>query len=582
MARIPQETIDRIRDSADILDVVSRYVDMKKRGRNFFGICPFHHEKTPSFSVAPDKGIYYCFGCGAGGNAINFIMEYEKISFVDALKELGEQLGIDVQFVGGDDSREFFSNLYEIHQVAADLYSRTLFAKRGNDALTYLNNRGLNEESLKLFKVGFAPVSSEFLLNNVRGKNYPDEVLEKCGLFGKSETGFFDRFRGRIMFPIFHPSGKVIAFGGRVFGTDDPAKYMNSPETPLYHKSDVFYGLHLAREAIRQNKTAILVEGYTDLIQLYQAGIRNVLAVSGTAFTDRHVQQIRKFTGKVYLAYDGDSAGISATLRAGYTLLKGSLEPLVIIIPDELDPDDWIRRDGVDAFQAGINDASPLLDFHLESAGLADLSAAERSSLVREILKEASGITDPIVQGDLFKKLSQALGVDEYEIVQLFKKLARKQRRPPSESQAEKEPELFTSLMSKAELGLIQVLAGNHSEAKALVREQLNVDLIMDEIIKSLVTILLEKKEVEPADLVGQFSTFRERELVTRILIEEDELSDPLQMASECLHTLNLQPLKEEIKTARLKIREMEAAGQDPADLTKKVAEMQRELKSFP
>ncbi len=382
------------------------------------------------------------------------------------------------------------------------------------------------------------------------------------------------------MFPISHPSGKVIAFGGRVFGTEDPAKYMNSPETPLYHKSDVFYGLHLAREAIRQDKTAILVEGYTDLIQLYQAGIRNVLAVSGTAFTNRHVQQIRKFTSKVYLAYDSDSAGISATLRAGYTLLKGSLDPRVIIIPDELDPDDWIRRDGVDAFQAGINDASPLLNFHLESAGLADLSAAERSSLVREILKEAAGITDPIVQGDLLKTLAQALSVDEYEIVQLFKKLARKQRRSPSEYQAEKEPELFTSLMSKAELGLIQVLAGNHSEAKVLIREQLNVDLISDDVIKNLIAILLEKAQAEPAELVGQFATAGERELVSRILMQEDTLSDPFQMAKECLETLNQQPLKEELKAARLKIREMEAAGQDPTDLHLKVVEIQRELKT--
>lgn len=580
MARIPQETIDRIRDTADILDVVSRYVDMKKRGRNFFGICPFHNEKSPSFSVAPEKGIYHCFGCGVGGNAINFIMEYEKISFVDALRELGEQLGIEVQFVGGDDSRDFFSSLYEIHQLAADLYSRTLFGKRGNNALSYLKDRGLNEDSLKLYKVGFAPVSSEFLLNNVRDKNYSDDVLEKCGLFGKSNTGYYDRFRGRIMFPIFHSSGKVIAFGGRVFATDDPAKYMNSPETPLYHKSDVFYGLHLAREAIRREKTAILVEGYTDLIQLYQAGIKNVLAVSGTAFTDRHVQQIRKFTDRVYLAYDGDSAGISATLRAGYTLLKGSLEPRVILIPDELDPDDWIRRDGAAAFKTGIDGAAPLLDYHLKSAGIGNLSVTEKSSLMKDIMKEAAGISDPIIQGDLFKKLAQAFGLDEREVVQVYKKQIRKRRFTSPSIQPEKEPDLFTSLISKAELGLIQVLFGSHDEAKALVRKQLNVDLIKDDIIKSLASILMEDKKIDPKALVGQFSIGRERELVARILIMDDNLSDPLQIASDCLHTLNLQPLKDEIRKNRLKIRELEATGQDPIDIIKKVAEMQQKLKS--
>ena len=375
MARIPQETIDRIRDSADIVDVVSRHVDLKKRGRNFFGLCPFHTEKTPSFSVAPDKGIYHCFGCGNGGNSVNFIMELEKISFVEAIQQLGQQLGIEVAFSGTDESKQFFDHLYDIHAAAANLYQRVLDSDRGQQAKQYLLDRGLTEETIKQFKIGFAPDNSKFLTERIKEKRYSREVLEKSGLFGFSNTDVFDRFRGRIMFPIFNASGKVIAFGGRVFGTEDPAKYMNSPETPLYHKSEVFYGLHLTRDAIRKSESAILVEGYTDLIQLYQSGIQNVVAVSGTAFTDQHVQQIRRFASNVYLAYDGDTAGINAAKRAGYALLKGGVNPKVIRIPDGLDPDDWVSQAGADIFRSkGIDQAVRLLPFHLRTSNFSEMS----------------------------------------------------------------------------------------------------------------------------------------------------------------------------------------------------------------
>ena len=259
MGRISQETIDRINDSADIVEVVSKSVELKKRGRNYFGLCPFHDEKTPSFSVAPDKGIYHCFGCGKGGSALNFIIENEKLSFVEAVQQLGQQLGIPVELSGSDESSGFFDNMYKIHDAAATLYHKTLFTERGQRALKYLMDRGLSRESIEFFKVGFAPESSKFLLSSIKSIDYEKQVLEKCGLFGSSKNEFFDRFRSRIMFPIWNASGKIVGFGGRVFASDDPAKYMNSPETPIYKKSDIFYGLHNARNAIRKNGYAILL-----------------------------------------------------------------------------------------------------------------------------------------------------------------------------------------------------------------------------------------------------------------------------------------------------------------------------------
>ncbi|MBN4081408.1 DNA primase [Caldithrix abyssi] len=579
MARIPQETIDRIRDSADIVDVVSRHVDLKKRGRNFFGLCPFHNEKTPSFSVAPDKGIYHCFGCGSGGNAINFIMEYEKISFVEALQQLGNQLGIPIEFTGSDDSKEFFADLYDIHQAAAELYHSTLFSERGAEAKKYLTERGLSEESIKLFNVGFAPGNSKYLLNTTKSKNYSREVYEKSGLFGFSNHEFFDRFRARIMFPISNASGKIIAFGGRVFGTDDPAKYMNSPETPLYRKSEIFYGLNLTRDAIRQNGFAILVEGYTDLIQLFQAGIKNVVAVSGTAFTDRHVQQIRRFTSIVYLAYDGDSAGINAALRAGYALLKGGVEPHVIEIPDGLDPDDWVKRDGGEEFKTkGIEKVSGLLRFHLRSSGFKQMSSSARSNLVKEILAEAVGIPDPIIQQDLIKTLAQAAGVDENQMVHMFTQQIRKKRPQPRGEESRGNPQLFTTVNAKAELGIIQVLAGEDAVAKDLVKEKLDINRFENEQLKTLVQLLIEKPDVKPAEIIAFFDVPEDREIVSRILMEEDNTTNPLQMAEECLKTISKVSVKERIREIRLKIREMEAAGQDATEWMMEVVQLQKEI----
>ncbi len=579
MARIPQETIDRIRDSADIVDVVSRHVDLKKRGRNFFGLCPFHNEKTPSFSVAPDKGIYHCFGCGSGGNAVNFIMEYEKISFVEAIQQLGRQLGIEVQFTGSDDSKEFFANLYDIHQAAAELYHKTLFSDRGAEAKNYLIERGLSEESLKLFKVGFAPENSTYLLNAVKSKNYSREVFEKSGLFGFSNHEFYDRFRARIMFPISNASGKIIAFGGRVFGTDDPAKYMNSPETPLYRKSEIFYGINLTRDAVRQSRFAILVEGYTDLIQLFQAGIKNVVAVSGTAFTDRHVQQIRRFASKVFLAYDGDTAGINAALKAGYALLKGGVGPHVIEIPDGLDPDDWVKRDGAEGFKAnGIDKASGLLRFHLKSSGFKKMSSSERSTLIKAVLAEAAGIPDPIIREDLIKNLAQAGGVEENQIVHMFSQQIRKKRPQPKLEESRPKPQLFTSVNAKAELGIIKVLAGDDAEAKDLVKEKLDIKQLENEQLKKLAQLLFEKSDVNPAEIISYFDTPEDREIASRILMEEDKTTQPLQMAEECLRTISKVSAKERIREIRLKIREMEAAGQDSTELMMEVVQLQKEV----
>ena len=251
MVRIPQDIVDRVRDIADIHDIVSQYVDLKQRGANYFGLCPFHGEKTPSFSISPAKQIYHCFGCGTGGNVFSFLMEYQKITFPEAIKTLAERYNIAIQLENDNRSSELFSSLYALHDIAVTLFQDNLNSKKGEKALRYLTDRGLNEDTIKQFKIGYALDSWDQLVKKCRGKGFTQSQILKSGLFSQSDKGTFDRFRSRIMFPIFHPSGKPIAFGGRIFDSDDPAKYMNSPETPLYKKSDVFYGLQASRDAIR-------------------------------------------------------------------------------------------------------------------------------------------------------------------------------------------------------------------------------------------------------------------------------------------------------------------------------------------
>ena len=579
MARIPQETINRINDTADIVDVVSKYVDLKKRGRNFFGLCPFHNEKTPSFSVAPDKGIYHCFGCGNGGNAVNFIMEYEKISFVDAIQELGGQLGIDVEFSGDNKSKEFFHALYEIHNLAANLYHKTLFSDKGEKAKQYLLDRGIDENLIKLFKIGFAPKNSKFLLESIKAKQYKKDVIEKSGLFGFSNSEIYDRFRSRIMFPIFNTSNKVIAFGGRVFGVNDPAKYMNSPETPLYHKSEIFYGLNLSRDIIHKENYAILVEGYTDVIQLFQAGIKNVIAVSGTAFTEQHVNQIRRLTSKVFLAYDGDSAGTNATLRAGYALLKGGVEPKIIEIPDNLDPDEWVKKEGPTVFKSnGIDKAIGVLNFQLKSSNFSQVSSVEKSNIIKDILSVVNKIQDPIIQQNLVKGLAQAAGVEENQIIHMLSKQATRYRSRQIIDENDKSSRLFSTVNGKAELGIIQVLSGNNDEAKILLKEKLDVNKIETLQIKKLVEILLKSNKVNPAEIISHFEDQDEREIISEVLMLDDQTSEHLEMAKDCLTTLSKISVKGKIRQLRLQIREMETAGKDTSELMLKVVEMQKDL----
>ena len=579
MAKIPQDIVDRVRDTADIVDVVSQYVDLKHRGANYFGLCPFHGEKTPSFSVAPAKQIYHCFGCSTGGNVFSFLMEYQKVSFPEAVKTLADRYNIPIQYEEGEGGSELFSSLYELHNIAVKLFQDNLFSQRGESALAYLTDRGLTEDILKQFKVGFAMDSWDQLVKQCTGKGFTKSHINQSGLFTQSEKGTFDRFRSRVMFPIFHPSGKPIAFGGRIFGVEDPAKYLNSPETPLYKKSDVFYGLQASRDAIRKTGFAVLVEGYMDFLQLYQAGIHPLVAVLGTAFTQRHALALSRITQKAVLLYDGDNAGGNAAIRAGWVLLKAGLEPTIVRPPGDQDPDDWVRAVGRNDVLSAIESPTSFLDFHLEFHSGKSLEGAERRQYILDLMREIRSIQDGIVRNDLVRILSEKLMVDEHDLVRVMKSQRVNPVQYPDQTDQGDEIPKFTSIADRAQIELLQLLALEEQSTRQYVQENISLALFTTPLLKKVAGFLLDEKlSVESSAIIEYFQDKHERDSVAQILFAETQNIPPEQIVSDCLKILKSMPLKERIQSLRIQIREKESNGDDPQKELDEVIKLQQEL----
>ncbi|HID94879.1 MAG TPA: DNA primase [Candidatus Latescibacteria bacterium] len=427
--RIPEETIAEIRMRNDIVEVVSEVVALKKRGRNYFALCPFHPEKTPSFSVNPDKQIYHCFGCGAGGNVISFIMASQRISFLEAISVLAKRAGISLP-EGRSAGRSQHDALYQANDFAQNFYHRLLIDdKRAEKARVYLKERSISMEMIRNFGLGYAPPGWDNLLIAATKRSFPPDVLEKAGLVISKEGGkFYDRFRNRLMFPIQNTIGRTVAFGARSLDDSEGPKYLNSPETPIYHKSAVLYGLARARSSIRTSKIVIVVEGYTDLLRLVQEGFENVVATSGTAFTPEQAKALSHYAEKVILVYDADQAGSAAAVRGTDILLEAGLDVEVVHLPEGHDPDSFIREKGAGQFRELLGEAQDVLKYklHLVAAteGLATVEGKRKA--VATIVETALKIKDEIRRDLLVKGLSEELQIDEE---MLHREMARRSRK---------------------------------------------------------------------------------------------------------------------------------------------------------
>lgn len=577
--KIPQETIDRISDSADIVDVISQFVDLKQRGSNYFGLCPFHGEKTASFSVAPSKQIYHCFGCGVGGNVFSFVMEYQKVPFPESIKILAERYNIPIEVEESKGSNELFSSLYELHEIATNLYQENLFSSKNIKVLSYLKSRGLTEDIITQFKIGFAINSWDQLVKKCKGRGYTKSQIVQSGLFSNSEKGIFDRFRSRVMFPIFHPSGKVIAFGGRIYNLDDIAKYLNSPETPLYKKSDVFYGLNASRDSIRKGGFAILVEGYMDYLKLYQNSIHNVIAVSGTSFTERHGAIINRFTDKVILLFDGDDAGANATIKTGWVLLRCGIEPLVVRPPEGMDPDDWVTNEKKDEVTRKINFPKSYLDYHLEYNQALSLQGSDRRNYIIEVLKKINSIDDSIIKSEMIRILSEKMQVDTKDLIQTMKTQNIRTTYQVEEDDSTNEKEFFTTKIEKAQLELVKLLSNENKNVRDYAIANISIDLFTNKSLKKLARYLLnENLEVKSSSIIEQFSNVNERNFIAKILFETEKNILTEKIVSDCLKILKSEPIKQQVKDIRIQIREKELKGQDYGLELEELTKLQKTL----
>ncbi|MEC7927055.1 MAG: DNA primase [Candidatus Neomarinimicrobiota bacterium] len=582
MSRISQEVIEQVRQTADILDIISGVVNLKKRGQNYFGLCPFHNEKTPSFSVAPAKEIYHCFGCNAGGNVFHFLMEYEKMTFVEAVKNLGDRYGIEVKLGDDDRNQEELKRLRDFQSSALRFYEKLLSSAEGKSVTKYLQGRGLSKDIIKDFQLGFAPDSWDRLLKLARKNGIPGKIMDKSGLFTRTEKGVFDRFRNRLMFPIHNPGGQVIAFGGRAMDEKDPAKYMNSPETVLYSKSRVFYGLNKTQKAIRKAGTSILVEGYMDFLQLYQAGITNVLAVSGTAFTENHVHQVRKLTRKIILMYDGDNAGREASVRTGYLLLRGGIEPLIVSVPGGLDPDDWVRQDGAEAINEKIKTAQPLITYHIQRSSVNKMSAVERSGFIGGMVTEVVGIQDNIFRNEIFRSISDEMQINERDLLAVADKEHRRRRMRRTKSDVKSNVPLFSSQGEKAQLELVKLLAGEDLTIRQKIRDTVILDYFTSPVLKKLAEFFFSQYEVVDYGAVLQnFETKDEQETVAGILLDLSVPEEVDRTIDDCINSLKAGPFRKKIESARMKLLEIEKSEEDVSDLLLEISELRVELNSL-
>src|SRR6202162_1686880 len=536
---------DRVKQQADIVRVVGGYVRLKKSGENFTGLCPFHSEKTPSFAVHPVKQIYHCFGCGAGGDVFKFVMEMEKTTFRSPVRAVPEKCGIAIPRARERTPEERQENqqrtsLVELHREAAAFFVQQLNSTpEGRAAKAYLLDRGLDSEAMARFGIGFAPSGGEALLRAFKEK-YPEKALEVSGLFSRDQNGkLFDRFRRRVMFPIANDSGKIVAFGGRALGDDLP-KYLNSPETPIYTKSNILYHLDRAKEALRQSDFAVLVEGYMDAIAVARAGISNVVASCGTALAESQIKLLGRFTKRVIVNYDPDVAGQAATERSLVALLEQDFEVRVLNLPSvgdkKSDPDLFIREKGAEAYIKQVKEAPPYVDYLIRRASQMDLTTGEgKKRAVNFLLPYVQKIPNRILRSEWASRIAQHLRLDEPVLRAALSKAAADRR-----SEVKTQTELVGRAAKPVERRLIRMLAeaeGFRLElAKRLQNARLYHGLETEKVFAALVIASLSGQPV-PATEVGAVLEDRDRRLLFEILFEE--ANEPTwEEAMSCIEAL--------------------------------------------
>jgi len=527
------EIVDQLRQVANIVEIASQYTTLRLRGRKHVGLCPFHSEKTPSFTVDAEKGLYHCFGCGVGGDVFSLIMEKENLSFPEALKHLAEKYHIPLpeQRKISPQAQKLEEQILGVNESALAFFKKNLLnTPEGKDALAYLKKRDIPDSIIQEFKIGYALNTWDALSSYFKNKGVSSALLEKAGLIipGRKSGEFYDRFRGRVIFPIFTLTGKVVGFGGRTLFNQEP-KYLNSPDTPVYSKGHILYGLNFSKDSVREAGETVLVEGYTDFLSLYLSGFTNVVASLGTALTPQQLALAQRFAPRMIINYDGDTAGRTAAFRAASLCFEKGLETRVVVLPKELDPDGFIKKHGKEAYAKLLESAVPALKFVIDASVEGKRMAVPevKTKVLRSILAVIEAIPDSFVRSEYLKQAAQHLSVEE----SILRGLA--ERKPAEKAEEAREPflaaekRLLQILMESKELRPYIFAEVREEDFKGLKSEPI-FRIILDYFKKDKDLIFHElQKEISP-------SLFR---LLSEALIEK---GDPpsVDEALECLCAL--------------------------------------------
>ena len=556
---IPDELVEEIRDRSDIVEVISDRVLLKKSGANYKGLCPFHSEKTPSFTVSPAKQIFHCFGCNEGGNVYQFVMKIENLSFPDSVLLLARRYGINIveQKVKGVNSSQK-NTLYDVNAMAAEFFQRQLSElPQGKTAREYLRKRGITKNIIESFKIGYASPSWDGVHQFLKKKGISADIQNSAGLIKERENGggYVDRFRERIIFPISDSEGRIVGFGGRVLNdTDSRPKYLNSPETLVYKKGNILYGLHITKDLIRKSKDAFLVEGYFDLITAYQHGIKNVIATSGTALTEDHARLLRRYTETVTLVFDGDEAGSNASNRGGIVLLNGGVKVKVIPLPQGNDPDSFIREKKGDGFFNISKGSKPFMEYIInKESAESDLKSIDgRVKCINAVIPFLSLMNNSVEKSMYISSLAEKTGVSEKAIMDEMSKNKVKDKAKV------KEVLTSTSSSNKAERILVQLMLLDNKNIEK-IKKHISVDDFKDNDMAKISSLLFTLSEsndnIAISHIMDKLSEDKLKKLISEMVFEDIEYQDVDKNISDCIryikkNRIDIKELVNRLKTA--------------------------------
>ena len=620
--RIPQEVIEEVRHRTNIVDIIGQYVQLKKSGKNYMGLCPFHEERSPSFSVAEDKQIFHCFGCGKGGTVFNFLQEIEGISFPESVKRVAdlEHLSVDFDWsepreVADTPENQQRRSLLQLHSKAAELYHHILVnTKISEPALNYLLERGLTQELIETFQIGFAPQKRDFLSQVFKNEQLDETLFEPSGLFVQRDNGtFLDRFYQRIMFPINDPQGNIIAFSGRLLKTadfpgDEMPKYLNSPETTLFNKRETLFNFDKARKEIRKENTVLLFEGFMDVIAAWQSGVKSGVASMGTSLTNEQIRRLERVAKEVVICYDGDNAGVQATNRAIQLLQENSHFDLSIVsIPEKLDPDEYVRKYGAEAFQNLANHGrETVFSFKMNYHRLTRNMNNEKEQLdyVNELLRELTNVQSPLERDRYLNQIAQEFQLSVHSLEEQFNQLKQEQRSvqrqerqqfyqdemmpPPMEEPVFEENHVQNKLpltqVQKAERSLLFRLM-NEQGVRQTVQQLPDFSFAHDEyqelyfLLESYATL---HQSFDIADFINFLQDNQTKQLAIEIAYQNLSEESSEREVADLLHVIALSSIAEAIEQKKIQQQEAKRVGnqQLEAELTMEIIQLARQLKA--